>query len=544
MAVATRRGRSRWGVTFPPEAHRSLVEGVDTITRVLAATLGPVGRTVAVEQARDRNRVPEILTDAGTIARRITELPNRNVNAGAMLIRSMVWDMRDRVGDGSATAAVLARAMIHSGGRMLAAGANPALMRQGIEDGIQAAVAHLDRCAQPLDSPEVITSLVESTTRDKGLSDLIVEIFDIVGPEGAIVVEEYVGMVTEREYVEGVSWDTGLVSSQFMTDPAHQEARVSNPAIAIASCDMTSAEQAASLLHEALQMKAESLVLIAPRVEGQALATLVINRHRLPMLAIRAPGLLRSQPEILRDLAVLTGSIVVDPAAGRSLESFRAEYFGGARRVVADLHRFTVVGGRGGHKEIRGRRDELLAQIARDDPLEQSIQQRRLANLSGGVAILKVGAISETERKLRVQMVEDAIRYVQSGLKEGVVAGGGAAYVECIPEVRALASASTNADHAAGLTALAESLSAPLVQIAENAGYGGRTALESAKMAGPGCGFDVLSGRVVNMRQAGILDPLLVLRLALQKAASVAVMILTVGAFVVPRKPPTPTGRV
>jgi chaperonin GroEL len=497
-----------------------------------------MGRTVAIGPSLKTNSGPEILTDAGTIARRVLELPDRCVDPGAMLIRSLAWDMRDKVGDGSATAAVLARAMVRAGARMVAAGANPVLMRRGMEQGLRAAVASLGDMAQPLDSQGATAALARAATGDLALADLIAEIFDIVGVEGTIVVEKYVATVMEREYVEGVRWDNGLVSTQFVTDVARQEAVMTNPVIALADLDVTSTAQVMPLLNQALRCGAESLVLIAPKVEGQALATLLLNKSKLPTVAIRAPGFTLNRSEIMKDLAVLTGATVIDPGAGRWMEDFQAEYFGGARRVIATRRKFTIVGARGSQKEIRRRSAELRARLVRQEPEDRSTMQRRLANLAGGVAILKIGAISEKARDLKAQLAEDAIRSVQSALEEGVVPGGGAAYVTCIPAVEAVTRDTEHVDQAAGVRAVAEALAAPLQQIAVNAGYEGSTVAAQVRMAGSGFGFDALSGRVVNMEDAGILDPAKVLRLALQKAASVAATFLTTETMVLRRKPP------
>lgn len=535
----------RCGVVSAPEIHDFLKYGVEVMTAPLAVTLGPVGRMVAVAPLHTNNAPPEILTDAGTIARRVTEIPNRCVNAGAMLIRNMVWHMRDQAGDGSATAAVLARAMIRAGARLVAAGANPMLMRRGMEQGVQAAVASLAAMAQPLDSLAAIAALARAATGDVTLADLIAEIFDIVGAEGTIVVEKYIATFLEREYVEGVHWDYGLFSTQFVTDVARQEAVMTNPVIALADLDVTSAAQVVSLLNQALQCRAESLVLIAPKVEGQALATLLLNKGKLATAAIRAPGLTVSRPEIIKDLAVLTGATVIDSGAGMRMEDYQAGYFGRARRVIATPRRFTIVGARGSQKEIRTRSAELRAQLERRDPsVDQSVLRRRLANLSGGVAILKIGAVSETERDLKVLRAEEAIRSVRSALEEGVVPGGGAAYVACIPAVEALAKVTEDTDQAAGVRAVAEALAAPLEQIAVNAGHEGTTAVARVRLAGPGLGFDALSGQVVNMREVGILDPVKVLRLALERAASVAAMFLTTEALVIPKKAPMSHGPV
>ncbi len=427
---------------------------------------------------------------------------------------------------------------------MVTAGANPILMRRGIEQGVRAAVAALQDSARRLDSPEAVVSVATAATSDALLGRLIGEIFHIVGTDGAIVIEQYEATTVEREYLEGVQWDSGLVSAQFVTDTARQEAVATNPVIALADLDVTSAEQVVPLLNQALACRAKSLVLIAPKVDGQALATLLLNSNKIPAVAIRAPRLAVSRHEIMQDLAILTGATVIDPRAEMRMEDFQAEHFGGARRVIATRRDFAIVGARGSQRAIRKRSAELRAQLDRQETADASTTQRRIANLAGGVAILKIGAPTEKARCLKVQLAKDAIRSVRSALQEGVVPGGGAAYMTCIPAVEAVAKDVNNADQAAGVRAVAEALTAPLRQIALNAGYEGSTVVAQVGMAGPGFGFDALLGRVVNMGEGNILDPAEVLRVALEKAASVAATFLTTEVMVLRRKPPMSHGTV
>jgi chaperonin GroEL len=536
-SIMNHREVTRRNILFAPDVLRSMSQGVDTMVALLAPTLGPTGRTVAVASLLGANHPPEILTDAGTIARRVVKIPDPYVNAGAMIVRDMARSMREEIGDGVATAVVLARAMVRAGMPVVAAGANPMLIRRGLEEGLRTAAAELRTMAQPPASQETIAALAGAATGDSEMGDIIAEIFDIVGLDGAIIIEDYVGRVTDREYVDGVHWDScGLVSSDFLTDVSRREARVLEPLIAIADLAVASSAQVVPILELALREGAKSLVFIAPKIEGEALGTLVLNKDKLPIVPIKAPGfLLPSQPEILRDLAILTGATFVEERAGRSLAGIQVDDLGRARQVIATLTDFTVAGGRGRQKDIHKRLAELRVEMAHQDLMAQAQAHtlwRRLANLSGGVAILKIGGNSQAEGRLRRNQAEVGVRSVRSALEEGVVPGGGSAYLACVPAVEASAQAVNNSDQAAGVRVVANALAAPLQQLADNAGYSGATAAARVRLAGAGFGFDVRSGTVVDMREAGILDPVKVLSVALRKATSVAAMLLTTEAMV------------
>jgi len=525
---------ARRGLVLAAEAREALKQGVETMTAALAVTLGPLGRTVAIDKLFSSD-APEMLTDAATIARRVIDLPNRYVNTGAMLIRHLAWNMREQVGDGSATAVVLARAMIRGGLRMAAAGANPMMIRRGIDTGVHSATEELRALAQPIDSQEVVTALAQAATGDSVLANLIAEIFDIVGTDGVIVIEDSPRRNVDREYVEGARWDSGLAAPEFVTNVARQEAAMKNPVIALADLEITSASQVVPVLELALREGAESLVLIAPAIQGEALGTLLLNQKKRELLIapIRAPGLALSRLEILKDLAILTGATLIDKNAGRQLEDFRAEDFGRARQVIATRRQFTIVGAKGRQREIRQRILQLRAELDQPSPTAlPDMLRRRLANLSGGIAILKLGAISEREREIKRRLAEDAVRSVRAALEEGTVPGGGAAYMACIPSLEALEEVTGNRDEAAGVRVVAEALAAPLQQIAVNAGYSGSTVAAQVKLCSPEYGFDALSGQTVDMREMRILDPTKVLRMALEMAGSTAAMVLTTEAIV------------
>jgi chaperonin GroEL len=352
-----------------------------------------------------------------------------------------------------------------------------------------------------------------------------------------VVVEEYAGTITDREYVEGVRWDSGLISSDFVTSSARQEAVMADPVIALANLEITSAAQVVPMLQQALQAGAKSLVVIAWNIRKEALGTLLLNKDKLAIAPIKAPGLVLSRPEILKDLAILTGATLIDAKAGRRMEEYHAGDFGRARRVVATRSNFTVIGALGRERDIRNRIGALKGELAQEQPTAQSdMLRRRLANLSGGMAILKIGAISQGEGKLKRRLAEDTIRAVRAALEEGTLPGGGAAYLACIPALDALAKATENEDQAAGVRIIANALAAPLQEIASNGGYPGPTITAKARQSSAGFGFDVLSGQVVDMRKAGILDPAKVLRVALEMAASTAAMLLTTDVVVLTKR--------
>ena len=528
----------RRGVLFAPELHGALKLGVETMTAPLAATLGPLGRTVAIGSMSGDLAAPEILSDAATIARRVFEIPNRYANTGAMLIRHLAWHARETMGDGSATAAVLARAMFVAGLRMVAAGANSMMISHGIEQGVDAAIAQLADMAQPLAGRAAVAALTRAATGDDALAALIAEIFEIIGADGPIVVEEFLGTIMDREYVENIRWDSGLADTDFVADQAQQAAVMMNPAIALADLEIASASQVIPVVEQAQRARAESLVIIARKIEGEALGTLLLNAKRtLPIAPIVAPGLILSRPQILKDLAILSGGTLMAAEAGLRLEEFRAEYFGGARRVLAKRNEFTIVNPRGKIAAIRSRIAELKRELAEQKPTAQpDMLRRRLANLAGGTAILKIGGVSAAAGKLRRQSAEDAIRAVRAALKEGTVPGGGAAYLACIPALEELAAATADEDIAIGVRIVAEALTAPVGHIATNAGNEASTVAARVRMSEPGHGFDALSGQIVDMRAAGIIDPAQVLRLALEMAAGTAAMLLTTEAVVLTKR--------
>ena len=570
MSILAPSGRPH--CLFNPEVHLALGQGVESMTALLASTLGPVGRTILLESLRSTNDPPEVLGDSATIAHRMVKFSDRHANVGAMLVRELAMEMRDRVGDGSATAAVLSREMVRGGMRMVAGGANSQLVRQGMEKGVRAAVAELQALAQPLESSEMVGAVAQAVTGETysasangassatslTLPEMIAEIFSIVGVDGTIVVQEHVSAFLERDYVEGIHWDSGgLAAANFVTDAARQETVLVGPMIVVADVEVNSSAQVVPLLERALKENYEGLVIIARKIEGEALGVLQLNKEKLDVMPVKGPGLMVSQPKILQDLAILTGARLIEEKAGGQLAELRREDLGRARRVIATRRGLTIVGARGRQRAIRQRIAELQAELEREGPREQAdTLRKRVANLSGGVATLKIGAATAAERTLRREMAEDAIRAVRAALQEGVAAGGGAAYMACVPAVNALEASAASDEEAMGVRVVADALTAPLAQIADNAGYAASTVafrvgshyngvsagahagtapagLRRTEGAAPdGVGFDVTSGQVVSMWEAGIVDSVKVLRMALEMAASTAGMVLTTEAVV------------
>jgi len=527
----------RRGVLLGLQPQQALAKGMEVMTNALAVTLGPAGGTVFIDPPYGKTG-PEAVSRGAIVARRVIEIPNRYVNAGAMLIRHLAWNVRERVGDGSVTAAVLARALAQGGMRMAAAGANPMVMQRGMQRAIRTTVDQLKAMSRPLDSTDGVASLARAVTGDPELASLIAEIFDYVGVDGVVVVEEHAGRETDRQYLQGVRWDSGLAAGEFITDVAAQRAVLTNPVIALATMHVTSAQQVLPVMQKALEAKAESLVLVAPKIELEALGALVVNHQqgKLPIAAVVAPGTQVSHAEILEDLAVLTGARLINDKAGQRLEDLRGEDLGRARRIVATRREFSIIGAKGRPREIRRRIAALQTEI---DALNRQEfghtwgnLRRRLANLSGGVAVLRVRAVSAIDGEIKRAAAEDAVQAVRAALEEGVVPGGGAAYVACIPALKALAATIDESDEAAGVRIVAEALSAPVRQIAENAGHRGSTVAARLESAGPGHAFDAITGRIVAVRDAGILDPAKVVRVALEMAGSTAAMALTTGAIV------------
>jgi chaperonin GroEL len=483
------------------------------------------------------NHLPEILDDSATILRRIIQLPDPYADMGAMLLRHTLWQVHKAVGDGTATTAVLLQAIMRHGTHYLAAGGNAMDLKRGLERGLAAAVTALRGLARPLEGPAEIVKSAEALCHDAEMAALLGEIFDIVGPDGYVQVEASHSLGLERQYVEGVHWCEGYFSPYFMTDPRKQEARLENPAILISDLRLTTAEQLMPVLEQLARANQRSLLVIAQEVSGGALGLLVANHQAgtLRLLAVKAPSYGIHQAAILEDLAALTGGRVVTQAGGERAQDVSPVDLGHARQVWANARAFGILGGKGDPVKLRQRIAQVKADLAAtQDPADREKVRERLGKLLGGIAILQVGAATKVELEARKARAERAVMALRLALAKGVVPGGGTAYLACQPSVDRLSAPS---DEKVGLQTLSYALEEPLRVIACNAGYEPSTVVAQVKASSPGWGFDALTGQVVDMWAAGILDPAWVLKTALEAAVSGAAMALTTDVLVHHRSP-------
>src|SRR5688500_7928005 len=516
-------------VLLNPRARVALARGVDQMANVLRVTLGPSARAVVMAPIIS-TRAPELLTDSATIARRIIELPDPYENMGAMLVRHMAWRMREKVGNGAATATVIAQTLLHEANYQAAAGANVMMMRRGVERGLEVAYDELKRIAIPMETPEQIEQLaIAAAGGDEEIGRYVGEMLEIIGTDGVILVEDHAGRKTDREYVEGLQWDSGYVSGYFCTDLDRMEAVVENPVILSTDVNVETVEQILPILEEIMARKEREniggFVLIANEISGQALAILVANTEKktLQCLGIKAPGAGDRRVRILEDVAVLTGGRMIAEDAGDTTEEATFKDLGRARRVWANRDFFSVVGGAGDRSAILQRIQEIkqLMPSAESD-YERDKMRERLGKLQGGVGVLKVGAASERERETKKQRGEEAVSSARAAAEEGVVPGGGAAYLACLPRLRELEKelAKDSKDMGLGVRILMRAMEAPTEWIIRNADKDPKRLLAVLREAPPGHGYDAVEDRVMDMTEAGILDPLKVVRIALETGRS------------------------
>ncbi|MCX5986401.1 MAG: chaperonin GroEL [Chloroflexi bacterium] len=530
-------------VLLKPRARVALARGVDIMASVLRVTLGPMARAVVMAPVIS-TRTPELLTDAGTIARRIIELPDPYENMGAMLIRQMAWQVREKVGNGAATAATIAQALLHGANRQAASGTNVMMIRRGIEKGLAVAIDSLKDQAVPMESPEQIEALsIAAAGGDREIGRYVAEMLEIIGTDGVLLVEESTTMKTDREYIEGLQWDSGYVSAHFCTDLDRMEAILENPLVVATDLNIDRAEQLLPLLEAIIARKqaGESfggLVLFANEISGSALGLLATNHERdvLRCIGIKAPGAGDRRVRILEDISVLSGGRLIAEDAGDQMESATSVNIGRARRVWCNRDFFSIIGGSGTPSAIRERIAEIkrLLPTAEGD-FERDKMRERMGKLSGGVGVLKVGAPSERERETRKQRGEEAIVAARAAAEEGVVPGGGAAYLACVPRLREFAD-TLNRDEAIGVKVLIGAMEAPTEWIIRNSARDHRAILARLRLSPPGHGYDAVGDRIADMTEAGILDPLKVVRGALEFAVSAGCMALTTEALILTDK--------
>ena len=528
-------------VVFEDAARKKLKAGVDALANAVKTTLGPKGRNVALDKKWGS---PTVTHDGVTVAKEI-ELEDPFENMGAQLLKEAATKTNDVAGDGTTTATVLAQAIVNEGLKNVTAGANPMQIKWGIEAGRDAIVNALKEMATPVSGKDGIAQVASISAADAHIGNLIAEVMDKVGKDGVITVEESRGLEFETEYVEGMQLDRGYLSPYFVTNSERMEASIEDPYILITDKKISSAQDIVPTLEKLVQIGKREMVVIAEDVDGEALATLVLNKLRgmVNVLAIKAPGFGDRRKAMLRDIAILTGGQVITEEVGRKLDSVMLEDLGRCDKIVSTKDDTTIVGGTGENSAIQGRINEIRAEIENStSDYDREKLQERLAKLAGGVAIIRVGAATETELKEKKHRVEDALSATRAAVEEGIVPGGGVALINALP---ALDSIELEGDSGTGVRILRRALEEPMRMIATNAGLDGPVVIEKVRgLHGEGkktTGYDVLSNGYVDMLEAGIIDPVKVTRSAVENACSIASMILTTSALVTdipePEKP-------
>ncbi|MGG0241060.1 chaperonin GroEL [Bacillus rhizoplanae] len=522
-------------IKFSEEARRSMLRGVDTLANAVKVTLGPKGRNVVLEK---KFGSPLITNDGVTIAKEI-ELEDAFENMGAKLVAEVASKTNDVAGDGTTTATVLAQAMIREGLKNVTAGANPMGLRKGIEKAVVAAIEELKTISKPIEGKSSIAQVAAISAADEEVGQLIAEAMERVGNDGVITLEESKGFTTELDVVEGMQFDRGYASPYMITDSDKMEAVLDNPFILITDKKVSSIQEILPVLEQVVQ-QGKPLLIISEDVEGEALATLVVNKLRgtFNVVAVKAPGFGDRRKAMLEDIAILTGGEVITEELGRDLKSATIASLGRASKIVVTKENTTIVEGVGNTEQIEARIGQIRAQLEETtSEFDREKLQERLAKLAGGVAVIKVGAATETELKERKLRIEDALNSTRAAVEEGIVAGGGTALMNVYTKVAGLAA---EGDIATGINIVLRALEEPVRQIAINAGLEGSVVVERLKGEKVGVGFNAATGEWVNMLESGIVDPTKVTRSALQNAASVAAMFLTTEAVVADK--PEPAG--
>ncbi len=529
---------------YAAEAREKLKKGVDAVAKAVGTTLGPKGRNIALDKKWGS---PSVVHDGVSVAKEI-ELEDPFENMGAQLVKEAADKTNDATGDGTTTATILAQAIVDEGIKNITAGANPMVLNKGIEKAAEQAVSSIKKQSKPVrDSGEKIVQVATISAQNQEIGEKIAEALKKVGPNGVVTVEEGKGLELVIGYKEGMEFDKGFVSPYFVTDPDSMEATIENPFILLTDKKISSLQELLPFL-ENLVKTSKNLVIIADELEGEALATIVVNKLRgtFNVLAVEAPGFGDRRKEMLEDIAVLTGGTVISEDVGRKLEEVTIEDLGRADRVTSDKDNTVIVGGKGSKRAIDGRIKQIKAELDRStSEFDKEKLEERLAKLTGGVAVIEVGAASETEMKEKQERVKDAVSATKAAIEEGIVPGGG---VALLAAAEAIETKGLKGDELTGTKIVKKALESPTNLLAENAGEDGNVVIANIKKKEKGHGFDVLKGEYVNMIKAGIIDPAKVTRTALQNAVSVAMMILTTEGLVtdIPEKeepvPPMPQG--
>jgi len=520
---------------FDEEARRGLEAGVDKLADAVKVTLGPKGRNVVIGK---KFGAPTITNDGVSIAREI-ELEDPFENMGAQLVKEVATKTNDVAGDGTTTATVLAQALIKEGLRNVAAGANPAGLKRGIEKAVKAAVASIHEQSQTVSDKTQIAQVATISAADASIGEVIADAIDKVGKDGTVTVEESNTFGIELELTEGMAFDKGYLSPYFVTDQERQEAVLDDAFILFTSGKISAVHDLVPVLEKVMQ-SGRALLIIAEDVEGEALATLVVNKIRgtFTSVAVKAPGFGERRKAMLQDMAILTGGTVISEEIGLKLESATVDLLGRARRIVVTKDATTIVDGAGSAADVAGRVAQIKAEIENtDSDWDREKLQERLAKLAGGVAVVKVGAATEVELKEKKHRIEDALSATRAAVDEGIVAGGGTALVRSRAAVDALI-AELSGDEATGARIVANSLEAPLRHIAANAGFEGAVKVREVADASGSFGLNAITGEIVDLVAAGVIDPAKVTRSALQNAASIAALLLTTEAIVADKPEP------
>ncbi|MGA2393124.1 MAG: chaperonin GroEL [Candidatus Lustribacter sp.] len=521
-------------LVFDENARRALERGANILADAVKVTLGPKGRNVVLDK---KFGSPTITNDGVTIAKEI-ELPDVFENMGAQLVKEVASKTNDIAGDGTTTATVLAQAIIREGLRNVTAGSNPLLIKRGIEHAVEKAVAEMQKMVVTVDTPEKIAQVASISANDQEIGGLISEAMKAVGKDGVITVEESKSMKTDVETKDGMLFDKGYISPYMVTDSERMEAVLTDPYILVTERKISAIADILPLLEKIVQVQ-KPLLIIAEDVEGEALATLVVNKLRgtFTTVAVKAPGFGDRRKEMLKDIATLTGATVVSEELGLKLDKVTPELLGQAKTVKVTKEETTIVDGRGKPDAIKGRIEMIKRQIDEtDSDFDREKLQERLAKLSGGVAVIQVGAATETELKEKKHRIEDALSATRAAVQEGMIPGGGSSLVHALKAFDKIKSASH--EEQIGIDIIRRALEEPLRQIAENAGFEGSVEVNRVKAAALGQGFDAMTGNLVDMIKAGIVEPFKVTRSALQNAASIGALVLTTETLIADKPEP------
>lgn len=524
---------------FDEEARRAIERGVNKLADTVGVTLGPRGRNAVIEK---KFGSPTVINDGVTIAKEI-ELEDRFENVGAQLVREVASKTNDVAGDGTTTATVIAQAIVKEGLMNVAAGANPMAIKRGIDKAVAAAVAEIGKISTSVNEKSEISQVASISANDATIGELLADAMDKVGKDGVITVEESKGLETSLEWVEGMQFDKGYISPYMVTDAERMEAVYEEPLVLLYEKKISAIADIVPLLEQVMRM-GKGLVIIAEDVDGEALATLVVNKLRgtLNAVAVKAPGFGDRRKAMMQDIAVVTGGTFITEDLGIKLENVDQSMLGSAAKIVVTKENTTIIEGKGSHEAVQGRIAQIKAEIEKSDSdYDREKLQERLAKLSGGVAVIRVGAATETELKERKARIEDAIAATRAAVEEGIVPGGGVTLLRSIPAINKL---KLEGDEAVGAKIVAKALEAPTRKIAENAGAEGSVIVGKVQTMKKNEGFNAVTGEYVDMVAAGIVDPAKVTRTALENAASIASMLLTTEAVVTekpePKKPAPP----